>query len=102
MKTFIKILCLLLLAGCKSATETPLTKLEDGIKKYIDRNAHDPSTYEPINTYFIDTLYNDTGIEGYTFMHECRLANGFGAITLSSHKGKCTAWFSVYSMDKQR
>lgn len=48
----------LLLFGCSEPKpKTPIDIINENIAAYIQENAHDPSTYEPVETSILDTVY---------------------------------------------
>ncbi len=61
MKNFIQLLIVVLfISSCNSKKENyrdPIAVINSQIKEYINQNANDPKSYEPIATVAFDTLY---------------------------------------------
>ena len=57
MKKFVLVI---LIFAC-SQKETPQQKAEAAVKKYVRKNAHKPSSYEPISFGKLDSIYTTEG-----------------------------------------
>lgn len=91
----------ILLAMCSVKTDA-ISSLNRNIKKYIDKNADDPSSYEPIKTIvFGDTaiVYRDKGC--YYFIHSFRIKNKLGAVVKEESFVRTDRQLNVLSMRKE-
>lgn len=70
-----------LFASCsQSANLSPVDRVEQGIYTYIQENADDPGSYEPIKTEEQVNATIKVDKYAYSYVHDCRIKNKFGAI----------------------
>lgn len=76
--------------------------LSESITAFIKKNAHDPGSYEPIETVPYDTVKINNVPCSLEFMHSCRIKNQFGALVKQEYYVQTDLELNVINMVSER